>query len=61
MWMERTSIGSIYSIGEDKNIWSDPDISDLISLHDSAEIDIFNGALSRMPKSLIRFYHRAIG
>ena len=57
-WMQRPSMGNVYLLGRDSNIWSETDSSDLIALHARHAEDPFTRWLS---DTVVHAYHRAVG
>ena len=57
-WMKRPSMGNVYLIGRDSDIWSKPDLSDLIALH-PRHLD--NSLTKWLSDSMVHAYHRAVG
>lgn len=57
-WMARPSMGNVYLIGRDSDIWSKPDMSDLIVLRARHSDDLLTRWLS---DSLVHAYHRVVG
>ncbi len=56
--MERTSMGNIYLLGPDSDIWSNPDVSDLIALSARHSDDPFT---TWVTDTVIHWWHRLIG
>ena len=57
-WMRRPTMGNVYLLGRDSNIWSEPNSSDLIALHARQTDDPFTRWLS---DTIVHAYHRVIG
>lgn len=57
-WMKRPSMGSVYLLGRDSKVWSEPDLSDLIALHARHAEDPFTRWLSN---TMVHAYHRVVG
>ena len=57
-WMRRPTMGNVYLIGRDSDIWSEPDLSDLIALRAGHSDDLFTQWLS---DTFVHTYHRVIG
>jgi hypothetical protein len=58
VWMERPTMGNVYLLGADSDIWSDPNVWDLIALDQRPANDMFSAWVS---DSVLPVYHRAIG
>ena len=57
-WMKRPSMGSVYLLGPDSDIWEKPDLSDLITLS-SERVD---GMVSAwLTNTFIHQYHQILG
>ena len=57
-WMRRPSMGNVYLIGRDSDIWSKPNLSDLIVLRARHSDDLFTQWLS---DTFVSAYHRVVG
>lgn len=57
-WMRRPSMGNVYLLGQDSDIWANPEESDLIAL----QARYSDSPVSRwMTDTLVHWYHQAIG
>ena len=56
--MKRPSMGSVYLLGRDSKVWSEPDLSDLIALHARHAEDPFTRWFS---DTIVYAYHRVVG
>ncbi|KAI4103509.1 MAG: hypothetical protein LQ339_004234 [Xanthoria mediterranea] len=57
-WMRRPSMGNVYLLGQDSDIWANPEESDLIALqarHSDSPVSRW------MSDTLVHWYHQAIG
>lgn len=57
-WMKRTTMGGVYLEGEDHNIWSEPDLDDMVNLKPPTAEDSFT---SEMTLKLVRQYNSMLG
>jgi hypothetical protein len=57
-WMQRPSMGNVYLTGADRNIWSDPNIEDMVALKPASPDDNFTTDLTL---TLVHRYHSLIG
>ena len=57
-WMRRPSMGNVYLIGRDSDIWSKPNLSDLIVLRARHSDDLLTRWLS---DTFVQIYHRVVG
>jgi hypothetical protein len=57
-WMQTPSMGNVYLLGSDSDIWEKPDLGDLISLKRRETHSPISRFLS---DSLIRWYHHLLG
>ncbi|KAL8838166.1 MAG: hypothetical protein Q9176_005249 [Flavoplaca citrina] len=57
-WMKRPSMGNVYLLGQDSDVWANPEESDLIAL----QARYCDSPLSRwMSDILVHWYHQTIG
>lgn len=57
-WMQRQDMGNVYLHGLDHDIWSRPDLPDLVSLKENEVEDVFTRWVSDI---VIKWYHRTLG
>jgi hypothetical protein len=57
-WMARTEMGNVYLTGEDSDIWSQPDLPDLVALDAEMPADPLSTWAS---DTAIHWYHQIIG
>lgn len=57
-WMKRPTMGDVYLVGEDRNIWSEPDRDDMITLKPVSADD---GFTSEITLKLVHQYHSILG
>lgn len=57
-WMTRTEMGNVYLVGEDSDIWSHPDLPDLVTLNARVSEDPLSSWASN---TVIHWYHKMIG
>ena len=57
-WMECTSMGAVYLLGQDSEIWSKPDKSDLVALRARHGDDLLTAWIN---DKAVHWWHRAIG
>lgn len=57
-WMKRPSMGSVYLLGLDSDIWEKPDLPDLISLGPGRSESIVSAWLTN---SFVHQYHQILG
>ncbi|KAM0798017.1 hypothetical protein BDR22DRAFT_823820 [Usnea florida] len=57
-WMKRPSMGDVYLLGRDSDIWSKPDTSDLIALNARTAEDAFT---TWVADRAVHWWHRSIG
>jgi hypothetical protein len=57
-WMKSPSMGSIYLIGPDADVWEKPDPPDLLSLKPGSSQSALSSLLSNR---VVHWYHRYIG
>jgi hypothetical protein len=57
-WMMRTEMGNVYLVGEDSDIWSHPDLPDLVALNARISGDPLSTWASN---TVIHWYHQTIG
>jgi hypothetical protein len=57
-WMKTPSMGNVYLLGPDSDIWEKPDQFDLVTLHAQENGDLISRFLTDV---LIHWYHRLFG
>lgn len=57
-WMKRPSMGNVYLLGQDSDIWSNPDIPDLIALNARRADDPFTAWVTN---KAVHWWHRIVG
>ena len=57
-WMIRPTMGNVYLLGRDSDIWSNPDISDLIALNSRHADDHFTAWVTN---NAVHWWHRVAG
>ena len=57
-WMKRPSMGCVYLLGRDSDLWENPDLKDLVALGPRQRDSLFS---SWIANSLIYTYHKLIG
>ena len=57
-WMKRPSMGNVYLLGQDSDVWANPEESDLIALQAR---DCDNTVSRWMSDILVHWYHQTIG
>ena len=56
--MKRPTMGGVYLLGRDSDVWSNPNQRDLIALNAQEKNDMFS---SWVTKSFIYKYHQSVG
>jgi hypothetical protein len=57
-WMKRPSMGNVYLLGRDSDIWASPEILDLVALNARHSEDFLS---SWMADVAIHWYHHLVG
>lgn len=57
-WMQTPSMGNVYLLGPDSDLWEQPDLFDLISLKRRENHSPVSRILSDF---IVRWYHRLLG
>ena len=57
-WMKRPKMGNVYLLGQDSDIWEQPDILDLIALNARQSQDPLT---TWMADDVVHWYHKVLG